>query len=332
MRTPQLAIVVDAEEEFDWTQPFSRANQATSSMTQQCAAHAIYDDLGVIPTYVIDYPIAVDPDSVAYLGAMQREGRAEIGTQLHPWVNPPHDEDVTRDNSYLCNLPPALQRAKIETLHRAITQSFGTAPTIFKAGRYGFGPVVAEVIADLGYKIDCSHVPHTSFAADGGPDYCGTPDQPFWLDEAQTLLEIPLTVGFSGAASGLGPAFATMFDNVRAKQLHLVGALARSGLVSRARLTPEGVSAQEQCRLLRALHDQGQRIFTLTYHSPSLVAGHTPYVRDDAELKAFNDTIRTVLTWFRDELGGGFTTLSAIYDDMAAARDAAKNSARVAAE
>lgn len=328
MRAPQLAIVVDAEEEFDWTQPFSRANQATSSMTQQCAAHRIYDDLGIIPTYVIDYPIAVDPASIAYLGKMLEEGRAEIGTQLHPWVNPPHDEDVTRDNSYLCNLPPALQRAKIEALHHAITQAFGTAPTIFKAGRYGFGPHIAKVIADLGYKIDCSHVPHTSFAADGGPDFCGTPDQPFWLDEAQSLLEIPLTVGFSGAAPALGPVLSAMFDNVRAKQFHLVGALARTGLVSRARLTPEGVSSAEQCRLLRALYDQGQRIFTLTYHSPSLVPGHTPYVRDAAGLKAFNENIRTVLTWFRDELGGEFTTMTAIHDDWTAA----KGAAQVAAE
>lgn len=320
MRAPQLAIVVDAEEEFDWTQPLSRANQATSSMTQQCAAHAIYDDLGIVPTYVIDYPIAKDPASVAYLGKMQREGRAEIGTQLHPWVNPPFDEEVTPNNSYLCNLPPDLQRTKIEALHQAISEAFGTAPTIFKAGRYGFGPHVAHVIAELGYKIDCSYVPHTSFAADGGPDFCGTPDQPFWLDEAQTLLEIPLTVGFSGAVSGLGRAMSTLFDNAHAKQFHLVGALARSGLVSRARLTPEGVSAAEQCRLLRALYDQGQRVFTLTYHSPSLVPGHTPYVRDEAGLKAFNETIRAVLTCFRDELGGEFTTLSAIYDDWTAAK------------
>lgn len=289
-------------------------------MTQQDAAHVIYDDLGVAPTYVIDYPIATDPASIAYLRALRDAGRCEIGTQLHPWVNPPHDEDVTQPNSYLCNLPLDLQRAKIAALHHAISDAFDAPPTIFKAGRYGFGPQTAQLIADFGYTIDCSHVPHTSFAAGGGPDFCGTPDQPYWLDEARGLLEIPLTVGFSGAAPALGPALATMFDNVRAQQFHLIGALARTGLVSRTRLTPEGVTAEEQCRLLRALFDQGQRTFTLTYHSPSLVAGHTPYVRNAKELKTFTDSIRTVLTWFRDELGGEFTTLSSIYADWAAVK------------
>ena len=43
-------------------------------------------------------------------------------------------------NSYHCNLPPELERAKIEALTEAIEAGFGARPTIFKAGRYGFGP------------------------------------------------------------------------------------------------------------------------------------------------------------------------------------------------
>lgn len=316
LSTPRLAIVVDTEEEFDWTQPLSRANQMTSSIPGQCAAHRIYDVFGVIPTYVLDYPVATNPEASNYLNGLRMSGRAEIGAHLHPWVTPPDEEEVSSANSYLCNLPPELQRAKIEVLHRAIIEAFGVTPTIFKAGRYGFGSATAEILADMGYEIDCSQVPHSSFAGDGGPTFYQTPTKPYWLDAAKTLLEVPVTTGFFGKAPRLGERLAPLFDSAHAARLRLPGILARSGLVSRARLTPEGVSAAEQISLIRAMHARGERVFTMTYHSPSLVPGHTPYVRDAAGLEHFLETIRTVLTWFRDELGGAFTTLNQIRNDM----------------
>ncbi len=312
MSAPQLAIVVDAEEEFDWTQPFSRDNQSTTTILAQGKVHQIYDDFGVVPTYVIDYPIAANADAVDFLDGMRREGRLDIGTHPHPWVTPPHEEKLSDHNSYLCNLPPELQRKKIEELHRAIERAFSMTPTIFKAGRYGFGSAIRDIIADLGYTVDCSHVPHTSFQSDGGPDFRGVPDQPHWLDDKKTLLEIPLSVGFFGALAGMGRHISGLFDNCQAERLRLPGIFGRTGMLSRSRLTPEGVDADEQCQLLKAMVAQGQRTFTLTYHSPSLMPGHTPYVRNDKDLAQFLDSIRTVLGYFRDELGGEFTTLTQI--------------------
>ena len=308
MIRPQLAIVVDTEEEFDWTRPFARENRATTSIPAQALAHEIYDPLGMVPTYVIDHPVATDPRAVDVLAALQRSGRAEIGTHLHPWVSPPHEEEVSTRNSYHCNLPPALERAKIAALTDEIERAFGTRPTVFKAGRYGFGANTAAVLRALGYTIDCSYVPYVSFAGDGGPDYRFTPDQPFWL--AGDLLEVPLTSGFFGALAGAGPRFQTLLNSPRAEQLRLPGLLARSGLLSRSRLSPEGIDAAEQCRLLSAMVRRGRRFFTLTYHSPSLAPGHTPYVRDQADLAEFLARIETVLLFFRDRLGGEFTTLT----------------------
>lgn len=306
---PQLAVVVDTEEEFDWSKPFARENRLTASIPAQALAHEIFDVLGVVPTYVIDHPVATDPRAVDVLRELQRSGRVEIGTHLHPWVSPPHDEEVNRHNSYHCNLPAELERAKIVTLTDAIEHRFGR-PVVFKAGRYGFGPNMAAVIGDLGYQIDCSYVPWTSFADDGGPDYRGTPDQPFWLDEERRLLEVPLTSGFSGRAAGLGPQLHRRLDTRRLQRLGLPGLLARSGLLTRSRLSPEGISPGEQCRLLDAMVAAGRTFFTLTYHSPSLGVGHTPYVRDEADLRAFLASIDRVLRHFQNDLGGVFTTLT----------------------
>ena len=314
---PELAIVVDTEEEFDWTRPVARESRSTRSIQAQPLAHRIYDALGVVPTYVVDHPVATDPEAVAVLGDLQRSGRAEIGAHLHPWVSPPHDEALSVRNSYHCNLPPALERAKIVTLTDTIAGAFGIRPRIFKAGRYGFGPNTRAVLIDLGYEIDCSYVAHASFAGDGGPTYVGKPDQPFWHDAEHQLLEVPLTSGFFGLGARMGPRIAGLFDSATAARWRIPGLLGRSGILSRSRLTPEGVSAAEQCRLLAGLVAQGQRRFTMAYHSPSLAIGHTPYVRSEADLAQFLESIDSVLRHFRDHLGGRFTTLTAMRSDIA---------------
>jgi len=319
--TPELLIVVDTEEEFDWSRPFSRESVSTRTIPAQAHAHRIYDRFGIVPTYVVDYPVATDPEAVRFLRGLEQTGKAEIGAHLHPWVTPPHLEEVSARNSYHCNLPPELERAKIAALTEAIAKGFGARPTIFKAGRYGYGPATGRALADLGYRIDCSFVPHTDFSGDGGPDFRGAPDAPHWLPEG--LLEVPLTVGFLGALPALGERAAALFDSPAAARLRIPGALARSGLVARSRLTPEGTPSDEQCRLIAAMVARGHRIFSLTYHSPSLAPGHTPYVRSEAELDRFLAAIEQVLTFFRDEIGGGFTTLSDVYRREAESRAAA---------
>jgi hypothetical protein len=254
--------------------------------------------------------VAVDPAARQVLGTLRAEGRAEIGAHLHPWVCPPFEEELTRYNSYHCNLPPALERAKIEALTGAVEAGFGARPTVFKAGRYGFGRSTAAAIAELGYQVDCSFVPHSSFAGDGGPSYHNTPDRPFWLNSGRRLLEVPMTSGFIGPLAAAGARLPALFDSALSQRLRVPGLFARSGLVARSALTPEGVSAEEQIRLIKALIQRGHGLFTLTYHSPSLVPGNTPYVKCDADLDAFLARIETVLRVFAEELGGEFTTLT----------------------
>ncbi len=327
---PRLAIVVDTEEEFDWTQPFARENQGLSAIPSQLRAHEIYDRMGVVPTYVVGYPVITDPASADLFRGLKADGRAEIGAHPHPWVTPPHEEDVTTRNSYGCNLPAALERAKIACLTDAIADAIGERPTAFKAGRHGYGANTCAILTELGYTVDCSVVPYTSFAGDGGPDFYGQPDQPFWLDREAQLLEVPVTNAFFGAAAAVGPRAQRLFDSPLAERLRLPGMLARTGLLTRSRLTPEGVSADEQCALLDALVARGLTTFTMVYHSPSLAVGHTPYVRTDADLTAFLASIETVLTHFREALGGRFTTLSQIHADHAATLVVGSGSARAA--
>ena len=309
---PVLLVVIDTEEEFDWSRPFDRESRGTHSIPAQDRAHAIFDQFGLVPTYVIDYPVASSPAAACYLRGLVDAGRAEFGTHCHPWVTPPYSETVSVFNSFHGNLPPEVEEAKIRSSTEAVSQAFGRPPRIFKAGRYGVGPNTFGILRDLGYTVDCSFVPHTSFAAEGGPSFHGSPDRPFFTDSSRSLLEVPLTVGVSGHFHRLGRSRPIFFDHPLSRRYRLPGIGSRLGLLERARLSPEGFDLETQKRLLRSMARQGVKVFTLTYHSPTLQPGNTPYVRTVEDLNAFLRNISRLLTFFQDELGGRFSTLSEI--------------------
>jgi hypothetical protein len=317
---PVMLVIIDTEEEFAWDRPFDRASTGTGSIASQPLMHQrVFDEFGIVPTYVIDWPVATTAESVAVLRGMMDEGRCEIGTHLHPWVSPPHDEEVSRFNSYAGNLPRQLEYDKLRLLTEAITRSFGRAPVAFKAGRYGLGAHTAESIAALGYRIDASVVPYTSFIHDGGPDFSAFDEHPYRFEAGgRTLLELPVTTGYAGWLRSRGPALYALAQQPLARTARLGGILARSGALERIRLSPEVATGAEMRRLSAALHRDGCQVFSLTYHSPSIVPGHTPYVRDAADLERFIATVRDYCAWFRDELGGQFMSMTQLEARLAA--------------
>ncbi|MFQ5466708.1 MAG: polysaccharide deacetylase family protein [Kiloniellaceae bacterium] len=306
---PLLTVVIDTEEEFDWAKPLARANTSVESIAAQPKAQAIFDRYGLVPTYVIDYPVATSALAADVLGGFLREGRCEIGAHLHPWVNPPDEETVNPRNSYPGNLPPALERAKLERLTGAIEAGFDVRPRVYKAGRYGVGPATATILADLGYQVDISVVPRTEFSADGGPDFRAFGADPYWFADGR-ILEVPLSCGFAGLLAGWGPSLYPRLFGRLALALHAPGVAARLGLLERIRLTPEGIDPAAHRRLTESLLAQGTRVFSLTYHSPSLAPGHTPYVADAGDLERFLAALDRYLGYFMNELGGRPTTPS----------------------
>ena len=244
---PVLLVVVDTEEEFAWDRPFDRASTGTTSIAGQPLMHErVFDKFGIVPTYVCDYPVVTTPASVAVLRRLMEEGRCEIGTHLHPWVSPPHQEQVTTFNSYAGNLPRELEYEKLRVLTAAIADNVGRAPVTFKAGRYGLGPHTAESIASLGYEIDASVVPYTAFTDDGGPDFRAYREHPYWFQAGgRELLELPATTGYAGWLRTLGPQLREMAQRPLGRNLRMGGILARSRAVERIRLTPEGASCDD---------------------------------------------------------------------------------------
>lgn len=307
---PTLMVVVDTEEEFDWAAPFAATSTAVSNIACQPLAQRIFEAHGVVPTYVVDYPVAATPAAVAVLRGFAAAGRCDIGAHLHPWVTPPAQGPVDAHHSYPGNLPPALERDKLAALTQAIEAAFGRRPVVYKAGRYGVGPATAGILRGLGYRVDVSVVPHTDFSADGGPDFTALPEGPFIL--APGLTELPLSVQFTGALAGAGRRLFPLLTGRTARRLRLPGIAARLRLLERLRLTPEGHGLADMQRQTRAALARGTRLFMLTYHSASLLPGATGYVRDNAGRDRFLATLDAYCRDFLGPLGGRADTVAAV--------------------
>jgi hypothetical protein len=299
---PQLFVVVDTEEEFDWSAPFSRANTSVSAMAHIGRAQSIFDKFDIQPTYVVDYPVASSAQGSERLREYLTDGRCSIGAHLHPWVTPPLTEDVNGRNSFTCNLAESLQLEKIRELSMTIESQFGIRPTIFKAGRYGLGTTTVRVLEQLGYEVDMSVTPRLDFTNIGGPSFTGFDTSPFFLTER--LLEIPCTVDFAGWLRGAGTLLHRIASTDLMQKVRALGVLRRSGMLNRIMLSPEGNTFDELCELAAVLAAAGCRTFTLTFHSPSVVPGHTPYVRTLQDLERFLRDIERFCEFFLSNLDG----------------------------
>lgn len=317
--TPRCAVVVDTEEDFDWSGKFSRANVAVRSMSKIGRVQNLFDSVGVVPVYVVDYPIVSQRDGYRPLQEIHASGRCLIGAHLHPWVNPPFEEVVNRRNSFPGNLEPRLEAAKLRVLGDLIAERFGERPTIYKAGRYGIGSHTAAILEDQGYEVDVSVCPHMDYSSEGGPDFSGYEAWPYWFGRNRRLLELPLTVGFSGTLRRWGGVLHRAVSRPELGWLHLVGALARFRLLDKVWLSPEGFVVPEHRRLIGSLLGNGLRVFTFAFHSPSVVPGNTPYVRTERDLAELLARCRGFFEYFLGEIGGRPSTPVEIKDRLARA-------------
>ena len=320
---PKVICIVDAEEEFDWGAPFASANTAVTTIKAQVSAQVIFRRFNLVPTYAVDYPVASQADGHKPLRDFAEAGHCEIGAQLHPWVTPPLEEIVNESNSFACNLPLELQRSKMESLTNIIRQNFGIEPKLFRSGRYGAGRHTEALLHEFGYSVDCSVLPGPAITQ-SSPDYSNAPSHPYWLGTDRRVLEIPVTAGVVGLLRNSPSVTNYSLTSATSRRVKLPAIFARFGLLNRVRISPEGHSLHEAMALTRALFRSGQRVFAISYHSPSLEAGKTPYTRSREDVDRFLAWIEGYLDFFMGELGGTPSTPSEIFKFALAQQSSAR--------
>jgi hypothetical protein len=297
-----LAVTVDTEED-QWGD-YTRATYTVENLARVPRLQSIFEKHGVLPTYLVSYPVATSGLGIEILGRYAAEGRCEIGTHPHPWNTPPSEEDRVPANSFIHRLPLDLQFRKIKTLHDAIARNVGTPPRSYRSGRWGFSEAIARHLVRLGYRVDTSISAATDWSEYGGPDYSLHDVTPFVFEARRedgtiegSLLEVPATAAFVQPQAAAASVYWSL--RRRAAGRLVLAALGKVRAINHVSLSPELHDAAEMIRLVDALRARGTRVLNMFFHSPSLLEGCGPFVRTAGEAEEFLDRIDRVLGFAR---------------------------------
>jgi peptidoglycan/xylan/chitin deacetylase (PgdA/CDA1 family) len=109
----------------------------------------------------------------------------EIGTHIHPDL-------IGSFSQQLADLSYTVQKKLIRNATSLITKEF-CKPTSFRAGRYSANQDTFKILDELGYKIDSSVTPYTSWIKDGGQDWR---NYSAYLTKfpSTDIIEVPITI------------------------------------------------------------------------------------------------------------------------------------------
>jgi len=319
-------VTIDTEED-DWG-TFRRRGATVENIRLLPELATLWDRYGVRPTYFVNYPPLASREASKVLRALEGGSPCEMGVHCHPWNTPPLEEGEGRPASMMNRLSDDENHAKLAKLGILFQDLFQRRPRAFRAGRWGFGPSVARPLHRLGFTVDSSVTPLIDWGAplmdpagSGGPDYTRAvrqpyrfhPDHPFVPAEKGEMVEVPTSVGFLRGPEGSSATLRAALERSVLARLRVVGLLDSLGILARRWLSPETSSGGDMVRLARTLTHRGFRVLDVTFHSPTLLPGATPFVRSEGDKGKFLERLETFLD-FCSRQGFTFATASEVAD------------------
>ena len=259
----RLVVTIDTEED-NWGQ-YKQSGYTVENILRIPALQSIFDEFEINPTYLVSYPVVMDKRALSIFKTIIARNRCEIGMHCHPWNTPPFEEENTKKNSMLCNLPAELQFKKMSNLHHCIVSSLGVVPISFRAGRWGFSNQVAKNLLMLGYKVDTSVLSFTNLSDKGGPDYSNIAPSPYLFSHLDIyssansgeMLEIPITAGYLQNNFDMCNRISIIAGHKIPNSLKIKGILQRLNLLNKIYFSPEVNSAAEMIALTKNLVKKG---------------------------------------------------------------------------
>ena len=312
MHQLSLLVGIDTEGDNQWDAA-ARAAQTFANIYALPRLHELFARHGVRPTYVITYPVAVDPRSAEVMRGLRGRQDCEIGAHHHAWETPPCSADDVRRHPYASALPRTQFDAQLASLTTAIELAVGARPVSYRSGRFGFAPEHVASLERLGYKVESSVAPLFYEAHKGGPDFVEAPLRPFFLayDSAvrpgsSGVLEVPISAALNRSLPRwLQHAYA------RAPRPYTTKRILRLLRLLRMRwLRPSYSSLDDMRALARDLAGSGVPVLNLLFHSSEAIVGGSPYNRTQAELEAFFDRLERFFQYATHELRATPATFS----------------------
>ena len=290
-KTTNLLVTIDTEEEREWGSDYlDHTHYTVENIKWLAPLQELFDKHGVKATYLIDYPVAINADAAAILKNFRQNHSAEIGAHLHPWVNPPYEEEPSVHNSFTHNLPVELQLKKMRVLTDVIGDAVGERPYTYRAGRYGFDQTTIGVLEELGYTVDTSVVPFREAKKQGEPHFGYLPSiEPYRLHPSDVmragdsrLLEVPLSVGFNRSVPALLEAHYQGLPNIGIRRI-----LSKVFDVDLFWLRPSYANLRQMKQMSDNFIKKGLSFLNMMFHSNELMPGGSKYNKTEEDVQRY---------------------------------------------
>jgi hypothetical protein len=220
-------------------------------------------------------------------------------------------------------------REKVKTLTDVLEDRFDKPVYSHRAGRWGFNEVYAQILIQLGYKVDCSVTPFENWKSSkgdpngsGGPDFRNFPEQPYFVDEKDisrpgdsALLEIPVTIMLRYGK--LRWNIYNKFVPQGSKPARFLFKKVFGPSVDWFR--PYRGRLDVLMKVARAKLECNADYMMFMVHSPELMPGGSPQFRTEKDIDLLYEALREVLQWLYDHAVKGLTCCE-YYNLLAAAR------------
>ncbi len=320
-KTPiRFLLSVDTEEEWDWSGAFPQDNCSVDNVEHLPDFHNFCQELGIRPTYFVDYAVASNPTAAGTLKTIHEQGSCEIGAHLHPWCNPPYEGTTDEHRSHVINLPLDLVEKKLDKLSALLEKTFTKAPRAFRTGRWGINGDVLALLNRKGYLIDSSVYPYyanKAFNCDRAPGTPYWPDlqDPLKIGEQREIFEIPVTAGFNRSHF---PAWKRVHRALSAPPLswlRLIGVLWHTQALRKIYLSPELSSREDMVNLVEKAIKRGHRQVHMFMHSSSLLPNANCFEGQDK--LTIKEDIRYVQQYLESRYEVEYCTLSEFSEQAA---------------
>ena len=186
--------------------------------------------------------------------------------------------------------------------------NFDVLPVSFRAGRWGYNKDVAKNLSKIGYKVGSSITPYVDWTGYSGPDYSAIAHEPFKFMPPDIfkqscngkMVEIATTVGFLQKNFELCSFVTRILRRKPIKYLKLIGILDSLNILNKVWLSPELSDCKTMIKLTRVMMGNRNSLVNLMFHSTSLKAGLSPFVKNEDDEINFLENIENYLKFTTD--------------------------------
>ncbi|MFT2090407.1 polysaccharide deacetylase family protein [Paraglaciecola sp. 2405UD69-4] len=324
MQKPILFVLsIDTEEEWDWNEDFPQKDANVSNIDKIPSFQRICENLGIRPTYFIDYAVADNKQAVEKILPLIPKGNCEIGGHLHPWCNPPYFDPVGEFESHVVNLPKEQVSQKLENLVQKLKQSFDIQPKSFRTGRWGIDKKVMSLLVEQGFNVDSSVYPfyeNEYFHCNGAPSLPYWPDlnNPLQESSQNKIYELPVTVGFNRSNFELANKIHTAFTKPLLSWTRFNGIAWHTNILRKNYLCPELSTPNDMISLCKSVIDKGYPILHMYMHSSSLVDNNNSLHGNKDAFSFITNAIKKVVGKLSTQYNIEFCTISEAAQKMQA--------------